>query len=96
MSRSARSLVDAEHSFWTKVDKNGPMPETYTGKASVNVGESHGMSKLTQQSVVDIRKRYAEGNIKQSELAVKYGVCPSQISHIISGKNWRRNVSQPI
>ena len=60
--------------------RNGKLP----------VGSRHYRAKLNEQSVVEIRFRYAEGNVTQEDLARKYGVDRSIISEIISRKRWRQ------
>lgn len=54
-------------------------------------GEQHGMSKLTDKQVLQIRRRYRRisyhrTNVKQ--LAIEYGVSRNMISRIVSGRNW--------
>ena len=58
-------------------------------------GESHGMSKLTEAQVVEIRERYAAGDVYQRELAAEYGVDQTLIGHIVRGKIWT-HVGGPI
>lgn len=50
-------------------------------------GENHGVAKLTNEQVREIRRRYAEGGITQKELAREYGM--TNISYIIRRKFWR-------
>ena len=51
-------------------------------------GEDHGMSKLSQSDINEIRHRYKTENIYQSTLADIYGVGQSHISRIIRGESW--------
>ena len=51
-------------------------------------GEKHGMAKLNEVMVADIRGFYAKGDVTQKEIAKAYGVSRRQISHIVRGKNW--------
>ncbi len=51
-------------------------------------GEKNLCSKLTEKGVVDIRERYARGNIKQAQLAAEYGVSFQTISDIVLRKAW--------
>jgi hypothetical protein len=44
--------------------------------------------KLTRAAVLSIRTRLANGE-RQAAIARDFGVCPSMISHIARGKNWR-------
>jgi len=46
-------------------------------------------SKLTESNVIDIRKRYAQGDISQQSLAKEYGVTQSCISRVLIGKGWK-------
>ena len=45
-------------------------------------------TKLTQDAVLEIRERYARGNVTQQELAQQYGVGIMQVSRIIRHKRW--------
>lgn len=51
-------------------------------------GERHHRAKLTEPDVRDIRLRYADGGIRQSDLALEYGVPQSTISQIVLRKIW--------
>lgn len=52
-------------------------------------GEKHGRARLTAEQVAEIRTQYATGKVYQKDLARRYGVSQSQISHIICDKAWR-------
>ncbi len=49
--------------------------------------ELHGMAKLTEGDVKEIRRRYALGE-KQKALGIEFGVKQPQISRIILNANW--------
>lgn len=51
------------------------------------IGEKHGMSRLDEEKVIEIKALLAAGHY-QAELAKKYGVSQSQISMIKNGKRW--------
>ena len=51
-------------------------------------GETHGRSKLTETQVMEIRNRYKNEEITQTQLAFEYGVTPSIIGRIINNKIW--------
>jgi len=51
-------------------------------------GEEHGQVKLTDTKVLEIRARYATGQITQRGLASQYDVALSLISRIINRKSW--------
>jgi hypothetical protein len=53
-----------------------------------NVGERHGMARLTADQVAEVRRRYSVENIKQSDLATEYGVGQQQISRIVRLESW--------
>jgi hypothetical protein len=44
-------------------------------------GERHGMSRLSDETMKAIVHEYLDGEISQSELAKKYGVCQHTVSH---------------
>lgn len=49
---------------------------------------SHGMAKLNEDQVSEIRKMLASG-ARQTDIASKFGVSRYSISHIKLGKNWK-------
>lgn len=51
-------------------------------------GSGHHRAKLTENQVIEIRRRYALGNISHSQLAAEYGVCRMAVTDIISRRNW--------
>lgn len=51
-------------------------------------GESHGMAKLTEAAVLQIRKYYAAGGCTKKWLAGVYGVSRRNIGMIINNKRW--------
>ena len=50
-------------------------------------GESHGLAKLTEAQVTEIRERYSAGE-NQYALARVFGVDQTTISPLLSGKTW--------
>jgi len=56
----------------------------YTGQR----GEKHGMAKLTESQVIEIRRRYAIGNISQEKLAFELGVSQTTIGSIVRRDKW--------
>jgi len=52
-----------------------------------NRGEKSSQSKFTDADVIAIRRRYKAGE-KQTAIAREYGVHPSAVSNLISGRNW--------
>ena len=55
-------------------------------------------STLTPEQVMDIRLRYAQGNISQGALAREYRVTINTIGRIVRGESWNRlpAVAQPL
>ena len=51
-------------------------------------GESHGMSKLTEDDVNEIREHYAYGEFTQQEIANYYSVSQAVISDVLLYKTW--------
>lgn len=63
-------------------------PEGHGAKVSSAIrGSSHGMSKLTEEKVVEIRELRKSG-LTSKELAEMFGVNPNQITRICSGTRW--------
>lgn len=60
-----------------------PLPE-----ASQPRGEAHGMAKLTEEAVREVRRRHAEGGISFGGLAREFGVSPDAIAFVIRRKTW--------
>ena len=54
-------------------------------------GERHGMRKLSQNDVDDIRKSHIRRDQERgsSGLAKKYGVTPQTITDIVNGRSWK-------
>ncbi len=61
----------------------------YVLNTQVKKGIEHYNAKLTKAQVKEIRKQYAGGKILQRELAVKYGVSPTNIHKIVNYKKWK-------
>lgn len=58
-------------------------------------GERHCSSKLSAESVGDIRRLYSQGRSKRS-LAKEFGVCRSSIAKIVSMRSWKRASPEPL
>lgn len=57
-------------------------------EAPVFKGSEHGMSKITNEQVNDIRILYKTGMYNQVQLGRLYGLGQSHISRIIRGESW--------
>lgn len=52
-------------------------------------GSRHRCAKLTEAQVIEIRRRYATGTVRQTDLCAEYGMSPPQMSMIVRGRSWR-------
>lgn len=52
-------------------------------------GERHGISKLTDDQVAEIKRRYVPRKVSMYKLAAEYGVSEMTVNNIIHGKIWR-------
>ena len=53
------------------------------------IGEKHGMAKLTESQVKEIRLMFESGDITKAKLSRTYGVSEMQITRIIKRQTWR-------
>lgn len=59
------------------------------GRGPNNRGENNGRAKLSPKQVIEIRERYATGEIYQAELAKEYGVTQAVVQKLIRRKIWK-------
>lgn len=52
-------------------------------------GERSNLARLSESAVGKIREAYASGET-QKDIARRYGIARSNVSHIVTGKSWRR------
>lgn len=52
-------------------------------------GERNGCAKTTDEEVVEMRERYAAGEISQPQLARQYGLTQATVNDILTGKRWQ-------
>lgn len=52
-------------------------------------GEDHPCAKLTERDVLEIRRRYAVGNVTQKSLANEFGITQAMVSRIILKVAWK-------
>ncbi|WP_051005656.1 helix-turn-helix domain-containing protein [Halobacillus halophilus] len=55
----------------------------------MRLNQARRRSKLTENDVKEIRKRYAKGGITQKELGEIYGVSTFPISTVVNRKGWK-------
>lgn len=53
-------------------------------------------AKLTIRHVEEIRQRYADGNYTLQSLATEYGISPSNVGAIVTGKTWNSEIEHPL
>jgi hypothetical protein len=82
--------VNPEH-LWlgTNADNMRDMAE----KGRANIGTRCHAAKLTDDQVIEIRRRYAAGGIRQVDLCAEYNIGKPTMSQILSGKLWRHLLS---
>lgn len=76
------SSVEPDYSWDVSIIPNEPFQQRSPS------GSSHGKAKLTEEDVVVIRQRYADGE-KPKKIAVDYPIDPSGISNIVARRTWK-------
>jgi len=78
--------VNPSHLFLgTPADNHADMIEK--GRRVNHIGSDNGRAKLNEDLVIEIHKKY-EGGAESKQLAEDYGVSPSQVISIASGRTW--------
>jgi DNA-binding MarR family transcriptional regulator len=58
------------------------------GRANRPRGAAHGLSKLTEEQVLEMRARYAAGGVRQQDLAEAFGVTQALVGRIVRRLIW--------
>ena len=58
------------------------------GRRTILTRAAHGMAKLTEEEVGEIREIYAAGGYSQHRLAREYGVCQATIFYVLKNITW--------
>lgn len=58
------------------------------GRGNPPSGEAHGMSRLTESKVREIRALYAAGGISTTKLAARFGASQPNVHKVIQRKIW--------
>ncbi len=83
------ACVNPEHlSIGTQKDNVKDMMNRGRGGYKSFHGESHHMSKLTDEKVKQIRDLWDKGGVYQSQLAKQFGVSQQVISKVVNYKAW--------
>lgn len=81
------SCVNPDHLF-LGTNMDNMLDKMRKGRSNRQKGISHGMAKLNNEQVLQIRKRYAGGMISQTALGNEFGVIQQTISLIVRRKHW--------
>lgn len=81
--------MNYEGHLWTGTQGENMADMWSKGRGVDNCGERHGMAKLTEAAVQEIRSRYAAGGSSQRILADEFGVSPVTIHSVVRGTTWR-------
>lgn len=85
-----RRCVNPRHLFvGTAADNSRDMIKKGRHRARPLRGEKNPSSKLTWVEVTQIRDRWTGGETDKHALAREYKVTPTQISNIVSGRQWK-------
>lgn len=82
--------VDTDHLF-LGTDADNVADREAKGRNRPPIGEKSGNARLSNADVCRIRARLAIGETHRA-ISLDYGVCEATISHIASGRNWRKVV----
>lgn len=52
-------------------------------------GEAHSQARLSDEDVIEMRRRYSFGGVTQRQLALAYGVSDNHVSAILTRRLWR-------
>jgi HNH endonuclease len=78
-----------EHMFLgTRADNNADRESKGRYRPHGQAGEAHHAAKLTDDKVREIRALVADGSLKKSAIARRFGVSPGTVSNIISRLGW--------
>jgi hypothetical protein len=80
-----RRCVNPDHLF---LGTNADNMKDKIAKGRQTRGSNCPSAKLTEEKVIEIRRRYAAGEMDQAALAWEYGVGLATICEAISGKTW--------
>lgn len=70
-------------------DEDNARDRDSRGRANVRVGELHGKAVLTDEIVVECRRRYVMGGVTYRELAQEFDVSIAAMAKAVLGRNWK-------
>ncbi len=80
--------VNPDH-LWLGTNLDNMHDKSIKGRVKRLRGTANGRARLQEAEVRSIRRMYSSGHYTQSRLGRIYDVSESQITHILSGKNWK-------
>lgn len=82
-----------ENLEWASQSENNKHAyDTGLSKAKRNAGNNNGRAKLTNSDVAEIRELLKNKELKQKDIAIRYGVHPTCIGAIKKGKSWTQSI----
>jgi Flp pilus assembly pilin Flp len=84
------SCVNVDHLWLGTVAENN-RDRSLKGRSShrsVNRGVAHGQARLTEETVLNIRKRYAAGDRRRKAIAASVGVSVGTVRAVIDRQSW--------
>lgn len=85
-----RKCVNPKHLFLgTNQDNMNDMVAKGRSKPPDNKGERHGLSKLTEKQVIEIRNMYSAGGKNFTEIGALYNIDRRTIGNIVARRAWR-------
>lgn len=90
MQRKGRGAIGKRNGQHTTPESTarGNKHGRYTQPENTARGEGHGNAKFTAQDIIDIRTKYASGDVSLRHLAEERGVYTSTIARIVRRKTW--------
>lgn len=83
-----RACVNPDHLYLGDQKQNN-IDKKLRGRSGRCPGSKNGNSVLTEELVLDIRKKYADGNTTSRKLAREYDVSQYAVMCIIQRKHWK-------
>jgi antitoxin component HigA of HigAB toxin-antitoxin module len=80
---SNRMIGEKNHMYGTKRSDEAKLKTSLA-----NRGDKNKAAKLSSKSVLDIRRKYSEGNVTHQQLASEFGISKSNITSVLNRKTW--------
>jgi DNA-binding NarL/FixJ family response regulator len=85
-SQAIREILDDLSRVEAYLEGN-PKPKRLDLRRTVPVGPQHGKAKLTEEQVLEIKRRLRDGE-GYKDIAPDYDTSPGNVSNIAKGKSW--------